>query len=446
MPETRTVLMRYGRDGLKLQLPASAEVLEPADPPPGADDPRGLVEAALAAPVGCAPLEQVVRHKLAAKVDPKVAITISDITRPVPNRLFLPPLLDCLNRCGVADRQVVIIVGTGLHRRSTPQEHAELVGPEVLARGIEVVDHDAQEPSGLVEISGGAAGVEGVGRVRVCRRFAQADLRIVTGFIEPHFMAGFSGGRKGVCPALVDLETVEAFHGYRTLADERATTGRLHGNPCHDIALSIARQVGVDFLLNVALTPDKRLAAVYAGDLEQAHAVGCRDVAGWTQVRVERPFDLVITSGGGYPLDLTYYQTVKGMVAAMPAAREDSTLLVVSQCAEGLGSDAFAHLVCDYGRDWQRFVQNASSGDSRLVHDQWQFQMQIRVLKQLGVDRLLFASDGLPLEVQRRLAITPLAEGDTARERAQAAIDSFLKSRPTARIAAIPDGPYTMLA
>ena len=446
MTSTTRVLMRYGRHGLPLTVPASADILEPSAPPPALPDPHAAIAAALNSPIGSAPFDQLIRRLLADKPSPRVAITISDITRPVPNRLFLPPMLDRLNRCGIADDRIVIIIGTGLHRRSTADEHAELVGPQVLARGIEIIDHDAHDASTLVALPASAAAGAGVDQVRVCRRFAEADFRIVTGFIEPHFMAGFSGGRKGVCPALVDLATVQAFHGYRTLDDSRAEAGLLQGNPCHDISLAIARRVGVDFLLNVALSPDKQIAAVYAGDLEAAHAAGCRDVARWTQVRVQQPYDLVVTSGGGYPLDLTYYQTVKGMVAALPALGSVSTLLVVSQCAEGLGSPAFADLVLRYGTRWQEFLTHASHPCSTVEHDQWQFQMQTRVLKRIGVDRLWLTCDGLLPEHRCGLAVTATGPAaSTAANQAQAAIDKFIRQNPQARIAIIPDGPYTML-
>lgn len=447
-PSSTQVRMRYGRRGMTLRVPASADILEPASPPPPLPDARRSIEAALDSPIGSQPFNALIARLLACRTRPRVAITISDITRPVPNRVFLPPMLDRLNRLGIVDEQVVIIVGTGLHRRSTPQEHAELVGPQVLARNIRIIDHDAHDPStlkALEKLSGDDLAQSPT--VRVCREFAEADFRIVTGFIEPHFMAGFSGGRKGVCPALVDLATVQAFHGYQTLAHNNAVAGRLDGNPCHDIALSIARRVGVDFLLNVALTPAKEVAAVYAGDLEAAHDAGCRDVARWTQVSVTQRYDLVITSGGGYPLDLTYYQTVKGMVAALPAIGPHSTLLVVSQCDEGLGSPAFTDLVLRYGRKWQNFLADASRPGSRVEHDQWQFQMQARVLERVGVERLLLAVDGIAADHRDRLAVTiPGGHGTPAADSAQATIDQFLARNSAARVAVIPDGPYTLLA
>jgi nickel-dependent lactate racemase len=431
MGKTKTVKMLYGREGMALAVPDSAAVLEGKTIPVLADPPAA-VKAALAAPIGGKGLAQIV----AAKKPATVAITISDITRPVPNRIFLPPLLDVLNAAGVSDRQIVVIIGTGMHRPSMAQEREIMLGGDLLRR-LEVIDHRAEDPATLVKVSENPP-------VSVCRRFAEASLRIVTGYIEPHFMAGFSGGRKGVCPALVDLSTVQRFHGYATLSHPKADNGILAGNPCHEIALKVAQAVGVDFLLNVALTRDRRIAGVYCGDLEQAHLAGCRDVEDWTSATIDGPFDLVVTNGGGFPLDQTFYQTVKGMCTALPALGESSTLLIASHCGEQLGSAAYTELMLRYDNNWRTFLTDiASSHETKL--DQWEFQMQAKVLARISQERLLFVSDGLAAETQKHIAVTSILGPGNAQQRAQKAIDSFLVARPDGRIAIIPDGPYTML-
>ncbi len=428
----KTVTMLYGCEGMQLRLPEGADVLEGQHVVPLEDEPAA-VRAALASPIGCPPLREVLERRRPAGV----AITVSDITRPVPNRLFLPALLDELNAAGVADSRVIILIGTGMHRPSTPQERESIVGPDVLKR-VRVVDHRSDQADSLVRLGDDPP-------VSVCRAFAQADFRIVTGFIEPHFMAGFSGGRKGVCPALVDLATVQRFHGYQTLAHPRADNGVLEGNPCHRIALSVARAVGVDFLFNVAVTRGRRIAGIYCGELEQAHRAGCEQVAAWTAARVDSPYDLVVTCGGGSPLDQTFYQSVKGMCTARPALGSGSTMLVVSHCGEGVGSRAYGELMLRWNNDWQGFLADIASRPERTELDQWQFQMQARVLERIGVSSLHFASDGVPVDVQRRLAVAPLEGRGDARERAQRFIDDYVRDRPGARIAVIPDGPYTML-
>jgi len=429
---TKIVRMTYGVEGIDLRVPADATVLSGQHPPALAnvDD---AIRAALANPIGTPALADL----LAAKRPRTVAITISDITRAVPNPVFLPILLETVNHAGIADADIVIIVGTGMHRPSTPAEHEKLLGPGVLDR-VEVIDHRADDASTLTAVSDNPP-------VRVCRRFAEADFRIVTGFIEPHFMAGFSGGRKGVCPALVDLQTVQRFHGWATLADPAAREGNLEGNPCHAIALAVARTVGVEFLFNVAVTADGRIAGIYCGDLEQAHAVGCEQVARWTLARAGGPFDLVITTGGGAPLDATFYQTVKGMVTALPALGEGSTLLQVSRCADGVGSAAYTNLMLRYANDWRAFLADIAADAERTALDQWEYQMQARVLARIGLENLWFASDGIDVATQQRLSVTPLDGALAAVARAQRAIDTYCAARPGARIAVIPEGPYTML-
>ena len=432
MHDTKTIHMLYGREGMTLRVPATTVVPEGTAPEP-LRDPCAAIAAALATPIGSPALAEL----LARKRPRTVAVTISDVTRPVPNREFLPALLEVLNKAGIPDRQIVIIVGTGMHRPSTVAEWQSLVGPEVFGR-VEVVDHRAEDPDTLVKVSDTPP-------VYVCRRFAEADFRIVTGYIEPHFMAGFSGGRKGVCPALVDLRTVQRFHGYETLANPKAENGVLDGNPCHEIALRVARTVGVDFLFNVAITRDRRMAAVFCGDLEAAHLAGCRQVAEWTTAQIEGTFDLVVTNGGGYPLDQVFYQAVKGMCTALPALGPDSTLLQVSHCGEGLGSRAFTELVFEYGRDWQRFLADIAAHRDETRLDQWEFQMRTRVLARIGRERLCFVTDGLAPDVQQRIALNPVLGPGDAHARAQRFIDEFLAAHPQARVAIIPDGPYTML-
>ncbi len=428
---SKTVKLLYGKTGMNVTVPDSAVVLEGQDIP-AMPNPDAAVLEALDRPIGSAALAELVR----AKRPKAVAITISDITRPVPNKVFLPPILKVLNDCGVADKQIVIIVGTGMHRHSTLEELEILVGKDILSR-VEVIDHDAHDPATLKQVSQDPP-------VSVCRRFADADFRIVTGYIEAHFMAGFSGGRKGVCPALVDLKTVQRFHGYRTLSNCAADTGVLAGNPCHEISLQIAKIVGVDFLFNVAITRDRKLAGIYCGDLEKAHAAGCEQVAAWTTAPIDKAFDLVITNAGGYPLDATFYQTVKGMCGALPALGNHSTMLLASECSEQWGSAACRDIMQKYGSDWQRFLLDiAQTTDTKL--DQWQYQMQARVLERIGVQRLWFVSDGLPLEAQRMAGVNPIVCEGNCGQRMQMAIDQFVADNPDASIAVIPDGPYTLV-
>lgn len=432
MSQMASITLLYGKDGMPLRIPAGATILTGRHVP-AVQDPAAAVRAALASPIGSPPLSELI----ARRRPETVAITVSDITRPVPNKQFIPAMLAELNAAGIADGQVVIIVGTGMHRSSTAEELDFILGADILKR-VEVTDHTADRPETLTKVSDDPP-------VSVCTRFLEADFRIVTGYIEPHFMAGFSGGRKGVCPALVDLATLQRFHGYDTLADPRADNGVLDGNPCHEIAMKVARTVGVHFLFNVAIAQDRQIAGIYCGDLVEAHLTGCEQVARWATAEIAGPFDLVVTCGGGYPLDQTFYQTVKGMCTALPALGPDTTLLQVSHCCQRLGSNAYTELIMTWAGNWRGFLDHIREHRNETKLDQWELQMQCRVLARIGVENLWLATDGIEPDVQKLMNLTPiLGDGDAA-VRAQRAIDEYVAAHPAARIAVIPEGPYTML-
>jgi nickel-dependent lactate racemase len=431
MNNQKKIKLLYGKEGIELSVPQSADILEVENIPRLENFDAAILES-LKNPIGSASLEQLLRDKKPKKV----AITISDITRPVPNKQILPQILDVINRVGISDSQIVIIIGTGMHSPSTPEEREILVGSQILNR-IEVIDHTADKPETLVKVKDEPP-------VYLCRRFAESDFKIVTGFIEPHFMAGFSGGRKGVCPALVDLRTVQRFHGYQTLSNLNATNGNLDGNPCHEIALEIARIVKVDFLVNVALTGDKEIAGVYSGDIEKAHQKGCEQVSKWTTIHTNKKYDLVVTCGGGYPLDQNFYQTTKGICGALPVLDKKSQLLVLSCCDKQLGSDVFTDIMLKYGKNWQKFLSDISKNNYTIL-DQWGMHMHTRVLERIGIDNLFFISDGIHREIQKKIAVTPVLGLDNAQIRAQKFIDDYILNNPDSTIAIIPDGPYTML-
>lgn len=427
---TREVRILFGKGRLALRVPEQADVLVGPSIPP-LPRPDAAVLAALQDPIGLPSLRSIATAKQPASV----VITMSDITRPVPNELLITGILGELNAAGIADHQCTILIATGMHRPSTAAEREFMLGKKLLRR-CHVVDHEADKAETLVRISEDPP-------VSINRIYAEADLKIVTGLIEPHFMAGYSGGRKGICPGLVDLHTVQRFHGFRTMGDPAAVSGKLLGNPCHEIAMRVANLMRCDFLVNAAITNERELAGVFAGDMVAAHERGCKQVGTWTSAPVTQPYDLVVQSAGGYPLDESFYQTVKGMVTALPALHEHSTLLMCSACTE-VGSPEYTELMMQRGQDFEGFLEHISQANV-TAKDQWQFQMQTRVLQRIGVERLLLANDGLPLSVQQCLAVTPATGHGNAGERAQQCIDALLSRQPEARIAIIPEGPYTML-
>lgn len=430
MPQTQPIALRYGRGRMTLNMPASTSVLiGPAIP--AMPNPEAAVRDALKQPIGSDSLRVIAERKQPNTV----VITISDITRPVPNELLVTAILDELNAAGIPDSACTVLIATGMHEHSTQEERDILLG-KALQQRIQVVDHESSRADTLVKISDAPP-------LSVNALYVNADLKIVTGLIEPHFMAGFSGGRKGVCPGLVDLTTIQRFHGYATMADPNSVEGRLVGNPCHEIATGAARRVGVDFLVNVAITHDRELAGIYAGDLEDAFLTGCRDVAEWTCAKFDERFDLVVTCAGGFPLDASFYQTVKGMCTALPALRPEGTMLMLSAC-ERVGDAEYKAIYDRFGPDWRGFLAYIASR-SDTDKDQWEYQMQTRVLEHIGIERTVFANDGLSLEMQQKIAVTPApGEGD-AQSRAQRYIDRYVEEHPGARVAVIPEGPYTML-
>ena len=422
----------YGEEKLPIEVPDSVDILESGDSPE-IPDIHNEIQRRICNPIGTFALEKLIRQK-----NPEtVAITISDITRAVPNRIFLPHLLKAIENYGVKRENISIIVGTGMHRPSTEEEHIHLTGEDIFAN-YRVIDHNAAYKDHLTTVSENPP-------VSINSTFLKADFKIVTGFIEPHFMAGYSGGRKGVCPALVDLGTVQKFHGFETLSSPKAAAGILDGNPCHETALGIAKNIGVDFLFNVALNRDFQISGIFCGDLEKAHIKGCEYVSEHSGCTIDRSYDLVITSGGGYPLDMNYYQSVKGMCMALPALHKKSVLLQASECRNGVGSKAFYNLLNRYESNWRKFLADIEANKNFTELDQWEFQMLCRVLDLTGTKNLHFLSEGIPFNEQNQLYCNPVKISENIPETINAFIHRFASGNKDAGIAIIPCGPYTIL-
>ena len=335
------IRLDYGRTGLDVRLPDNVDVsvLEPADGVP-LPDPSAAVAAALAAPIGTAPLAELARGRRDA------VVVISDKTRPVPYGIVLPPLLATLEGAGIARDRIEILVATGLHRANTPDELAQMTSADLVAN-YRFRNHVARDADQHVHLGRTARGTE----IWLDRGFMAADCKIVTGLIEPHLMAGFSGGRKAVAPGCAGVETMRSLHGAAML-ESALGPGIIEGNPFHDELLDIARRVGVDFLCDVAINRARRLTGVFAGDLERAHAAGVRFVEQHVRADLDRPADIVIASAGGFPLDDTYYQSIKGLVAALNIVRRGGTIILAAAIAEGIGSPEFQHLLSEtHGND-----------------------------------------------------------------------------------------------
>ena len=296
------VELAYGRHGTSVEVPDGAEVIAPFNEP-GLHDEAASITAALRRPLAGPPLQELTAGAA------RIAVVFPDLTRPMPNRTVLPPLLAELARCGVADDRITLLCATGTHRQATAAEMEELVGPEIVAR-YAIVDHD-----GTSEAHVEVGAVDGT-LVLLQREYVEADLRIITGFVEPHFFAGFSGGPKAVCPGLAANSTILEAHHPRRIADARATFVTRAGNPVHDFVRAAVALAPPHLSLDVAINRARQVTAVFAGPLPAAHDAACAHVQSAAVRAVDAPFDLVVSTNGGYPLDRNLYQAVKGMAAA----------------------------------------------------------------------------------------------------------------------------------
>ncbi len=416
------VKLAYGRQGLTLDLPDPVDVV--ASPfVPGLPDEAQALREALRHPIESAPL--------AARVKPgdRVVIAHSDLTRATPNDRILPVVLAELEAAGVRPADITLLNALGTHRRQTEAELRQMLGGALVDR-YRCIQHDARDDASLVSL-----GVTSFGHpVRVNRLFLEADVRILTGFIEPHFFAGFSGGPKGVLPALAGAESVLTNHGREMIAHPSATWGVTAGNPIWEEMREVALRTRPSFLLNVALNARRQITGVFAGDLLAAHAAGCEFVRAAAMVPVEVPYDIVVTSNSGYPLDQNLYQSVKGMSAAARIVRPGGTIIMAAACEDGIPNHGcYADLLKQAGSPQGVLDMLARPGFSE--QDQWQVQIQAQI--QLGAE-VLVHSDGLTDEQIRQALFTP------CRDVAQAVAGRRARLGGSARVCVMPEGPQTI--
>ena len=417
------VCLEYGRSGLEVELPDERVVrtLAYKNAVP-LENPDAVLRKTLQSPTGSPPLIELAQGRSSA------CIVICDVTRPVPNQLILQSLLETLEEAGLAREQILILVATGLHRPNEGDELVELVGQEIVDQ-YRIENHHGQVLEEHTFLGDSPRGVP----IWIDSRYVEADLKITTGLIEPHLMAGFSGGRKLVCPGIAALETIKVWHGPQFLEDPRADCGILEGNPVHEENTWIARHTGCDFIVNVVIDSQRRPLAFVAGDMEEAFLEGvdfCRDVVTDT---VEEPVDIVVTSCAGYPLDTTFYQAVKGLTGALPVVKEGGTIVMAASLSEGIGSPQFEQLF-DENTDLEAFVDRILNTDY-FVMDQWQLEELAKVRRKAKVK---IVSDGLPSQTINRLFV------ESAPTVEQAVADSLQEYGEQARIAVIPKGPYVL--
>jgi nickel-dependent lactate racemase len=417
------ITLDYGRTGLEIDLP-DERIVGPLAIKPAAPliDPAGAIAAALAKPIGTPPLAQVAHGRKNA------CILVCDITRPVPNKLILPPLLGILEEQGLARRDIVILVATGLHRPNHGAELEEMLGADIVAN-YRVENHHGK----VLEEHDYLGTTPNEVPAYIDSRYVRADLKITTGLIEPHLMAGYSGGRKVICPGIAALETVKIWHGPRFLEHPRADCGCVEGNPVHEENTRIAKMAGCDFIVNVCLDGQRRITWVGAGDMVLAWEEGVRFVENVVRVPVTAPCDVVVTSSAGYPLDTTFYQAIKGLTGALPIVKDGGTIVLAASLSQGLGSPEFRQLLQD-NPDLRQFKQRIL-GKDYFVMDQWQLEELAKVVERCKVK---VVSGGLPAETLRRCHVEPSASVE------QAVAECLTEYGPAARVAVIPKGPYVL--
>ena len=414
--------LSFGRNGLEVELPPgfNYKFLEARSAAPLADE-AGAIAEALDAPIGAPPLEVLARGKKSA------AISVCDITRPVPYRRLLPPLLERLERAGVPRDGILILIATGLHRLATESEVVEILGAEI-ASNYRWGNHNARELSGHRYLGLSRSGTP----VYIDERFVSADLRLTAGLIEPHMMLGFSGGRKLVVPGQAARETILVLHSPKFMRDPRAVEGSVEGNPLHEEMLEIARMAGQDFILDVALDRSRKVAGVFAGDPVQAHRRGAQFVSRVMLETLDQRVDAVITTGAGYPLDLTFYQSVKGIISAAHILKPGGKVVLLGACEEGPGAPEFREMLKQFPSP-EPFLDHIEKAP--VVIDQWQIEKLALAIRQTEV---FYYVPGLPAEYYPTL-------WGTAYPTAPAAIKAMTRQlAPGATVAVVPEGPYVL--
>ena len=417
------VRFEYGRSGLNVEIPdeLNARTLAYKDAVP-LTNPDGIVRELLARPIGTPPLCELAKNRHDA------CIVICDITRPVPNELILRPLLETLEASGIPREKILILIATGLHRPNLGAELVEMVG-QYIVDNYRIENHDGQVLEEHTYLGQSPRGVP----MWIDSRYVRAELKITVGLIEPHLMAGFSGGRKLICPGIAALETVKVWHGPTFLEHPNANCGILDANPVHEENTWIGRRTGCDFIVNVVIDAQRRPLKFVAGDMEAAFLEGVRFCRAVVVDTVPEPVDIVVTSCAGYPLDTTFYQAVKGLTGALPIVKKGGTIIMAAGLTEGIGSPQFQQLFKD-NSDLEVFVQRIL-GKDYFVMDQWQLEELAKVCRKAKVK---IVSDGLPSATLNTLFV----ESATSVEKALA--DSLVEYGRGAKVAVIPKGPYVL--
>ena len=417
------VHLAYGKTGLDVEFPDTRTTVIMPSHAAGLPDERAAFVDALKNPIAAKPLGDTVRP------EDRICIVFSDITRATPNERIIPWLLAELERCGARRENITLLNGLGTHRPNTKVELEKLLTPEVVAN-YRVINHEPTNPQALAKPGVTRAGNE----ILLNRHLVESDVRIITGFIEPHFFAGFSGGPKGVMPGVAGQRTVERNHGAAMIGHPNATWGVTFGNPLWEEILEVAQVVNQRlFLINVTLNDAKQITRVFAGDLVEAHRAGCAFVKQTAMQPVDAPFEIVVATNSGHPLDLNLYQAVKGMSAAARIVRQGGSIIIAAECGDPTGrSGPFFDLLQQ--RDKPEDLLHLINQPGFCRPEQWQVQIQALIQKKAAVS--VYSS--LPAEFVRRAHLEPCENIETA-------VRGLLaRDGAAARVAVLPLGPLTI--
>ena len=419
------ILMRYGKNGLPVDLPDNSEIdIIRKKEMPVLSNSADAVRSALFHPVGCKSLREHVQESKS------ICILMCDITRPVPNSIVLPVLIEELINAGAHPGSITVLIATGLHRPNEGEELRELIGNDWVLQTVKVANHFAGNDEDHVFLGTTPRGMP----VRLDRRFVHAGLRIAIGLVEPHFMAGYSGGRKLIVPGVAHQDTIRALHSTGMLNNEGVANCVIEGNPLHEEQMAAVRMVGGGLALNTVIDEDRNISFVNFGEIEESHLAAVSFARPYFEIPVPRKYKTIITSAAGYPLDRNYYQTIKGMVGVADILEPGGDLFVVSECSEGLGTpeyaDSQARLIT-MGAD--RFIEETAQKQYAGI-DEWESVMQIKAMK-LGTIHLY--SGCLSKEEQ---SLTGVAIVKSLKE----TIERMIKAKKDTRVAVIPEGPYVI--
>ena len=391
-------------------------------------NPKLAITKALSNPVDALPLTKIAKHK------DNACILICDITRPVPNHLLLPEIVAALVESGIPTKKIEILIATGLHRPNEGEELKQLIGNEWILNNIKISNHFAKNEEDHVFLGTTTKGTT----VKLDKRFVSADLKIVTGLVEPHFMAGYSGGRKVISPGVAHQDTITTFHNHKFMSDPQADSCILKGNPLHEEQLEIVAMLGEVLCVNTVLDEHRNLSMVNYGEIIASHIEAVDFAKDYLSVPIQRKFNTIVTSAAGYPLDATYYQTVKGMVVPYQILEPGGDLIIASECSEGLGSTEFK-------KAQQRLVAEGAeqfcatiSENSYAAVDEWQTQMQTKIM---NVGNVHLYSPNLHKLDEKLTGVNIIRNLDEFVEsRVLKNLDLFGESS----LAIIPEGPYVV--